>query len=537
MRRTVALAALLTLAALAPPAATAASTQVLVDASGAGAAPLDLVDDAGGSVLFRLNPANFSAAAGPVRSAYVRLTHSGEPAMDLALMPAADGNLTYALPINTPDLVAGAWQATFVGLRTAGPATLGNRSLDVTARDSAPPQLALAHPASPVVVGAGGTVDLTVRDPLLRQVTFSFAGLRPTPLPSPYAFPGDSLPEGSTEVTFAASDRAGHVTTLRTDVVRDTVSPMVNLTLPEHVYAGVPFSAFARVVETGPYTLRLTVNGTAQPDVQVTGSVPAGTNRSTAFPVTPNATGDLALSLEVVDQVGARTFATRKVTVETPITDLRLSRLGVQPSGVQFAQRPVTFTATLEQAEGVTTLAVPVTLAIGGQSLARVESVPAAGPRLLTWEVHLPGGRYTATASATVPEGANETAPGDEEATFDLEVFLGRVLDNGTAYDIRAGATGLPSAAVVEGQSTSYPLKVVDKGTGVAYRFTASGDRTVDWDPLDPLGEQAAAASLTSSSSSATGSVTKGSKDSPAAGPLVLVALVALAALVQRRRL
>lgn len=534
MHRSIAAVALLALAALVPTPVPAA-TQVVVDALGSEPAEVDLAEDAGGSVLFRLDGSNYSAAAGAIRSAYVQLTTQGEPPIELAMAPAAGLNWTVALPVSTPDLVKGTWEVTFYGLRNEGSEALGNRTLDVTAKDTAAPQLALAKPASPVVLGPGDAVDLTVRDPLLRGVTFEFGGLPPLPLPAPYTFPGDGLPEGRTEVTFKASDRAGHATTLKVDVVRDTLPPQLNVTVPEHVYSGVPFIVYARVAEAGPYTLRFSVNGTAQPDVQVTGSVAPGVNRSTAFTVTPGEVGVLSIGVQAIDQVPFVAVGGHQVVVETPITDLRMSRLGTSPAGPQFAQRPVVLTATLEQVEGVTALPVPVTLSVEGRSFASVEEVPATGPRLLTWEVSLPGGRYSASAMAEVPEGANETAPGDENATAEFEVFLGRVLHNGTAYDIRAGSHGLPESAVEEGKDTSYPLEIVDSGKGVAYQFELPGNRTVLWDPLDPLGEKAAAGNATTTTSAS--GTTTGSKGAPAATPALAVLVVALAALAQRRRL
>jgi hypothetical protein len=530
--RHVALAALLALSALAVPAAPAAAA-IELDASHPATTEVDLAADAGETLVFRLDGHNFSAG-GPIRSAAVRLAAQGEPPLEVAMAPAAGQNWTASLPVWTPDLVKGSWAVTYVVLRDSGTATLTGHRVDVIARDTASPQLALARPASPVIVGPGDSVQLTVRDPLLRRVTFEFGGLPPRPLPDPYALRGDALPEGRTEVTFKASDRAGHTTTLKVDVVRDTAAPELNLTLPDRVYVGVPFLAYARVTEAGPYTLRFAINGTAQPDAQVTGTVAPGIARSSAFTVTPEHAGNLSVSVAVTDQAGQVTLGGRILHVEPPITDLRLSRLAPAP-GTQFAQRPVLLTATLEQEEGVATLPVPVVLSVGGRSFARVEEVAASGPRLLTWEVALPGGRHTARAVAEVPEDANETAPGDENATVQFEVFLGRVLHDGVAYVIRAGANGLPSSAVEEGREKSYPLEVVDAGKGVAYRFELAGNETVDWDPLDPLDESSAGNGTGSSTSTSTGG--DGSRPAPGAAPLVALLLVAVAAWVQRRRL
>ena len=45
----------------------------------------------------------------------------------------------------------------------------------------------------------------------------------------------------------------------------------------------------------------------------------------------------------------------------------------------------------------------------------------------MTWATtRLPAGRYEVVASGGLPEGANETAPGNENATLAIEVFLGK---------------------------------------------------------------------------------------------------------------
>jgi len=562
--RVLAVAAALAATLLAVPLVPA-QAQHVVDAAVPDTVTVDLDADAGDAVVFQLDQANFPDQ-GAFDSAYVRLVHTGEPEAVLALARAGSVWST-SLGVDTPQLVAGTWNVTFVGVGASGAHTLAKRTLDVTSSDLAAPVVRLCATAataslcsaapSPYPVGPGGSVFLLVADPAtdtsghaiprsgLHTVTFAYSGLpQPLPLAYPYALRGDVLPEGVTSVTFQASDRAGHATAVVADIDHDSVAPLLNLTGPAHAYTGVPFQLNATVAETGPYVLRLSSNGTAQPDVKVDGHVASGVNRTTAFTVVSPRNDTVSFEVEAIDHVGTRAAQVLQVRLEKPPTDVAVTNLSIGAKGPLLAQLPVRINATVAQLSGVTQLQVPVSFqATPSQTTTFFVPVPAPsgsspGTRVVTWETHLPAGRYTVLANASAPATANETAPGNENASLAIEVFLGKLVEGGTTYDIRADDNGLPSAAVEDGGNRSYPLSLTDSSTskGVAYKFTTSGNVTHLWDPLDPLGIKAAQASASGTGThSATSSSTK-AKASPDVGPLVAALVVALAAVAQRRR-
>jgi hypothetical protein len=181
----------------------------------------------------------------------------------------------------------------------------------------------------------------------------------------------------------------------------------------------------------------------------------------------------------------------------------------------------------------VATLPIAVTFQAAGRSASFIATVPPGPGKSVAWETQLPAGRYDLQVSVQAPESANETNPGNENATLPIEVFLGRLSAGGLHYDIRADAKGLPLAAVDADSGKDYPLKITEAGRGIVYRFTTADNRTLDWDPLVPMQDLDSEPSGTASGSA---SSTTGGKSSPAAGALVVALMVALAAVAQRRR-
>lgn len=542
MRVSLAVAALVGLTLTVP--GLQAQDALVVDAKENHLVTADLFRDREGSLLFRLNEPDFPAGnAGPLQSAFVRLEREGEAPSDLALQRS--GTVWSAgLAIATPDLVAGSWTASFFGVRATGGTLIAERGFDITSADRTAPLLRLAQPASPVLVGPGDFVGLTVSDPLLRRVTVHFGGLpQPLLLAHPYALDGDLFPEGQTRVTVVASDRAGHDSTLAVDLLRDSVAPTLELVIPEHAYANAPFALQAVVVETGPYTLRIDANGTTK-EVLVVGSVAQGVNRTSELPLLPLSNGTLDVKVEVIDRVGSSAFQAFGLPIEAPIVDVEASALRVEGPQPLFAQHPVRINATIGQVGGVTTLPIPVTFSGAGKTASFVTNVGPAQSKGVTWNVTLPAGRHEVVASAGIPAGANETAFGNENATLAIEVFLGQAVAGSKNYNIRADEQGLPQSAVEDGASgsaPSYPLTLVNvddcqpgRPCGVVYEFTLDGNRTVRWDPLEPLpAARPGTDDEPPSSSSSTGA---DGNDAPFPGLVMVLLVVALAAMVQRRK-
>ncbi|HJQ93375.1 MAG TPA: hypothetical protein VJ874_03705, partial [Candidatus Thermoplasmatota archaeon] len=354
----------------------------------------------------------------------------------------------------------------------------------------------------------------------------------PVPLAYPYTLPGDVLPQGQSTVLFQADDRAGHSTTLTVVVDRDALAPRVALQMPAHAYAGASLTFLSLVKEDGPHTLRLVSNGSLVSEVRIPGYASPETNRTHAFTVAVPPNGTLRLQIEAIDRAGNFAMASHELPVEPPIVDARAVGLHIEGPVPLYVRDPVRLNATVAQVGGVTTLPLTVAIEVAGRSSASVVDVGAGEEKDVTWETQVPAGRHTIRANVSAPPSANETAPGNENATLEIEVFFGRLFTEDGRFDIRASDFGLPAAAV--SGSKAYPLKLVDSGPGVAYQFTTAANRTYTWDPLDPMDEPET--NTTSSTGSGNGTSTDGSRGASAPGLAMALVVVALAAVVQRRR-
>jgi MYXO-CTERM domain-containing protein len=222
--------------------------------------------------------------------------------------------------------------------------------------------------------------------------------------------------------------------------------------------------------------------------------------------------------------VGNEAFVAQQFTAVKPVTDLTVSdvRLASDRNGV--VREGQSFVAKVEQVGGVAPLPVTVVFEAAGRTASFNVTVPASGPVDVTWNSTLRGGTHTVVARAIGPAIANETNPGNEERSAQVEVFLGRITVGNDTYVIRADSRGLPAVALLSGSSKTYPLTVVDQGAGIAYQFTVAGNRTLTWDPLVPV------------SSVAAEEAAEGGKDAPFPGLVMVLLVLALAGLAQRRR-
>lgn len=509
--------------------AQAQSQPIQVDAAAQSAVGVDLVRDAAKAVRFTLDEQDF--AAGQLDSVSVRLQRAGEPTMELALQRV--GTLwSTSLPVATPDLVTGAWTAAFTAVKSGDSGELASVPMQVTAADTSAPKLSLAVPAASVILGPTDSVGLNVSDPLLRSVTYTFGGLPAgLPLAFPYILRGDLLPQGQTTVVFQALDRAGHSAILSVPVDRDAILPRIDLQVPDHAYVGAPLTFLSLVREDGPHTLRLLSNGSIVSEVKVPGFASPETNRTHAFTVSATEPGNVSLQVEVIDRAGNRAQVARELALEPPIVDAKAGSLRLATSGPLYVKDPVRLNATVLQVGGVATLPITVVFEAAGRSSTVVTDVAPSQSKTVGWSVNLSAGSHTAKVSVSAPDTANETAPGNENATLTFEVFLGRLAVDGKRFDIRAAGNGLPSSAVESGSTRTYPMKIVDAGAGIAYEFTTSANRTYVWDPLKPMDDRDTNATASESSSS-TGSA----RGAPAPGIAMALLVVALAAVSQRRK-
>ncbi|MHB1261246.1 MAG: hypothetical protein ACYC2H_05975 [Thermoplasmatota archaeon] len=530
MRATLAavlIAAALTLGVPAP--AQAQSQPIQLDATAQSAVAVDLISHAAKAVRFTMDEQEF--ATGALDSVSVRLQRAGEPTMELALQRS--GSLWSAsLPVATPDLITGAWTVAFTAVKEGGSGEIARVPLQVTAADTAAPKLSLAIPAASIILGPTDSVALNVSDPLLRSVTYTFGGLPAgLPLAFPYLLRGDLLPQGQTTVVFQALDRAGHSATLAVPVDRDAILPRIDLQVPAHAYVGAPLTFLSLVREDGPHTLRLLSNGSIVSEVKVPGFASPETNRTHAFTVSASEPGNASLQVEVIDRAGNRAQVAREMVLEPPIVDAKAGSLRLGTSGPLYVKDPVKLNATVLQVGGVATLPLTVVFEAAGRSMTLVTDVAKEESKTVGWSVNLSAGTHTAKVSVAAPTTANETAPGNENATLTFEVFLGRLAVDGKRFDIRAAGNGLPSSAVESGSTKSYPMKIVDRGAGIAYEFTTSANQTYVWDPLKPMDDRDTNATASESSSE-----TDAARGAPAPGVATALLVVALAALSQRRK-
>lgn len=530
VRRAGAWAAILLAALVAAPwpGLAQSSGSIAIDANADSAATVDLRADAGKTLVFTLNEADFGNAKDSA-SMKVRLVRAGslDSPLEYALQQSPDGFWATTVPVDTPDLVAGTWTASFFAYPFSGTTPVKQRTMTVTLADSDAPRLLVLPLGDPARLGPGDALEVDIQEEFLRAVTIRHPGIpQAARLEAPYRLAVDSLPEGLTNVTVRASDRAGQVSEVVIRVDRDTVAPLLNVSVPEVAYVGVPFAVIAQVTERSQHTVRFLNNGSAE--TRGIGQSAKETTTSQVFVVTAPDEGQVYYTVEAIDLVGNRATSSFTIPVVAPPTDVRVVGLSLAPGASPFVGEPAKVVATLEQVAGVTSLPVAVTFSTSGQQHTVTVTLPAAGNKLVLWNVTLPPGPREVKVHVEGPAFANETNPGNENATATIETFLGSARVGDDLFLIRADSRGLPSHAVDDAQK-AYALKLEQTGRGVVYKFTLPGNVTGTWDPLSPR----AADPEPSSSSSST---TTGSKGAPSPGFALALLVVALAALAQRRR-
>lgn len=520
------------LVALPLPGTAQAAGTVEFPANDPSGATLDLRAETGKTVRFTLNEADFAeqnASRLSSMAVHLRRPATGETLVFSGTTDAS-GVWTASMPVDTPDLVAGDWTVSYYGVG-ADHLILAQRTLAVTLADDAAPRLEVKPAADPIRLGPGDAIEIEVAEEFLRAVTVQYAGLpQPLKLAAPYRLGVDALGEGVSEVTFKASDRAGQTAVSVVTVDRDTVTPLLNVSVPEVGYVGVPFAILANTTERSQMTVRLVHNGTAETRVIAGSASDAKTGH--VFVATVSDLGPSSYTVEAIDVVGNRATSVFSVPIVAPPTDVRAISIGPAPGPAPFVGSPAIVVASLEQVGGVTSLPVTVTFSTAGQQETMTLTLPAVGATTVEWNVTLPPGPREVSIHVEAPSFANETNPGNENATATVETFLGSARVGDELFLIRADERGLPKAAVEESGGKSYPLTLNQSSSaGVRYEFTLPGGRTVTWDPLDPIAPEPEGTTSDSSSSSQ-----DDDKGAPASGALLALLVVALAALVQRRK-
>jgi MYXO-CTERM domain-containing protein len=506
-------------------AAPATSEHQVITLPGTESTTVDLIAMRGDLLDFRVEETGFARA--PFDSVLMRLTRDGTPdVLGVAVSKITSSTWSGLVAVDEPDLVTGSWTMSAFGVKDGSGTLMGTRPLTVTASDVVAP-LILVTPASspgkPVLLGPGDTLELRVLESLLRNVTYTFEGLpSPGEMTEPYSLAESALPEGRSNVTFAAHDRNGRRGAVTVAVDRDTIAPAVTLDAPAAVYADVPFRLGMAVSERSGHTMVLDAAGAIS---EFTQAGTTGNGTVTTVEITPDGVGPFTVRLAVNDTAGNEAVVVRQFDAVLPVTDLRVSNVRLTSPATNVQREGLSVTASIEQVTGVAPLPVVVTFSSGALSESFNVTVPAEGTAVLTWDTTLPAGPRTITVHAERPAAANETAPGDENGTLAVEVFTGRVTIGSQVYNIRTDSRGLPAQAVLSGSAKTYPLALVNQASGVAYQFTADGNRTVVWDPLQPIQTVDTSAPADD-----------GDKDAPGPGLLLALAVLALALLAQRRR-
>lgn len=498
----------------------------VVDGQSADTATVDLIADRGKLLEFRFDESSTPKA--PFDDVLVRLTRRDSTDLLAVSMTKTGTRWSGLLAVDEPDLVAASdWVATYFGVIDGSGGILARKPMAVTASDVVPPRILVAPFPSggkPVLLGPADTLELTVIETLLRSVTYTYEGLpAPVEMHSPYSLMETALPEGRSNVTFTATDRTGRMASMKVPVDRDTLAPAIELVAQDVVYEDVPFRLSLKVTERSGHTLRLDADGTGHEFIIPAGAAVQG--GETVVELTPGDLGTFTVELRANDTAGNEAVALRQFTVVEPVTDLKVSAVRLTSPTTNVQREGQTIVATVRQVTGVAALPVAVTFQAGAVRESFNVTVPANGSVEVPWNATLPAGSRIVQVTAVGPAAANETNPGDESGTLAVEVFVGRVTIGSQVFNIRADNRGLPTSAVLSGSSKTYPLSIINSEKGVAYAFKADGNRTVVWDPLEPVQV------VPDSSSTA-----PAGKDAPFPGLLMALLVVALAVATRRRR-
>lgn len=475
---------------------------------------VDLLNNSGDVVRFGFNPQAYNATRNAsLQAAFVVLSRFDQR-IDVTLEQA--GALWQAdLPVDWRALTTGTWGVTLSAITTSGIQSVveSNRSLLVQANDTRAPTIGfIGEQDGRVVLGPSDVLAVDVRDQLLGEVTYSLPTvLGELPLHAPHVLARDTFVEGPQVLLVRAKDRAGSETSRTVTVDVDTQPPQLRAKLP-NLYAHVPVGLALNVTDASAYTLSLNVAGVL--------STQAGPGPH-AINFTPTQEGPLRIQVVARDAVGNVANLILDGNVSIPTTDSTLSLPQILPEKPVVGEA-LTLRVNLEQKTGV----LPLNLTLhyrGAAAGTHVALVQGPGSSIVNVPLRLGVGQHTLALEVEAPANVVEVNATNQNATVDVEVFFGRVTHDGITYHIRADDIGFPAFAVGP-NNTARALRAVDSGPATVYEFTALGNKTVRWDPLQPV-------STTSSTSSSTPTE---EEKAPAPGVALLVLLLALA--VARRR-
>ncbi len=430
-----------------------------------------------------------------------------------------------SLPVDRPDIVVGDWAMDLVVRdRFGAEHDCGDaRELSVVADDDDSPVVSFATGDADIRLRAGQSIQPTVTDALLGEVTYRVDRMPPDrffTLRAPYILSAQSFFPGENELTLRATDRAGNpTTTVTVTVLVDDEPPELELNLTDRTpfFAGINNTIQVVVSDDSDFTGVARFRGVAVP-FEGTG----GQEQAVEVPVPAgNRTGTSTLQVRVEDAFGNVASVSRTVDVTQLTTDALVVDV-VQDEEPSIVGDDVQLHVAMEQVEGPT--AVNFTLRVDGEDLGTV-LVPADGSTEATVAVAgLPPGRHNLSLVAEPPEGVLAKNQTNLTATVEVEVFLSSVLVDGDAFLVRVGDNGLPTA-VVDEDGDAHDVELVQQGRRSVYAFEAD-DVEAFWDPAGPAEQEYVEPE----------SPNEGDEESPGVGAvLVLLALGALAVAARRR--
>lgn len=496
---------------------------------------VDLQQNKPTEVRFRLDTADYGALDNvQVQGIVVNLAKVPQEIQVQMAPPASGTTWVGTLAVSHRDLtstkacatcMAGQYDVT-VTVATAtgsGPVDTAARKLMAIATETVAPTIQASGETADgkVRLGFGDDLVIFMDDAVpsagIQRVTYNLTGKVGTlPLDFPYVIGYGTFRDGPQTLNVTAVDRAGNVRTKSMTVIADATAPQAAVTLPPHVFVGVPATIHVAASDVSPYNVTLRQGETSR-------TLPGkGPVQDHAFEILAKEPGPLAFSVTIFDILGNRAESSYNLVAEVLSTDSSVTDLALS-SPYPLVGEPLTLTVKLAQDPGFVVLDFNVTIS-GAIEQLRNATLPVGSPATLSVPLRLPAGRYNITANITAPAGVHELNAGDQQKTLSFEVFFGRVDDGNRTYHIRAGEFGVPVEALRTDGKT-LPLHLVQEGSHVVYQF-ADGDRNMTWNP------NAATASPTPTPT--TGSAP--AKDSPGAAlPLAALALAALA-LARRQR-
>ncbi len=486
--------------------------------------PVDLVEDQGKTLRFRVFYDNCEGQFPGIYLVGVRMNHTGRERLNIILehVPHSNEFIGY-LKVNNPELVVGNWDMrvyAWAVSNTPGQALV----YDLTFRD-VPVTATGTHPDINVWafgregdstldkqrLGPGGQIRLVVDEnrawPQLQKVTYQLEVFRGTPartlkspelpLTAPYVLTSGILDEeGPQQVVVRAYDRArpafsptgDNVSTLSIPLDVDLTAPVIKMWAKGPFQVDRPFPFYVNITEpfSPTYKLRLLVGSETVADLE--GEAP-GQNHT--FNLVRNRTGSMVMTAIATDGVNLTARETYTVTVRPATTNTTIGELaldGMSRKNLLIGGQMRLITNATQEA-GFAKVPVEIVLRAPDGRYNTTMELGAGATR--EWRPTLPltvPGVHTLRARVDPLEGVEEATPDNQEATLDVEIFLGRVDLGDKSFLIRAGPQGHAAFAVDADNNDTYSLSLRDLRAdppcnGAVYTFTYRGE-LLCWNPL-----------------------------------------------------